>query len=74
MVALAPRIVVPGHGAVGGVDIVQGVASYIRAVAAAVKAGGTTETIAAHMQTRHPDWDAPEWIGFAVRYFQDRPL
>lgn len=74
MEALAPKIVVPGHGAVGGVGIVQGVSAYIRAVAAAVKAGGTAETITVEMQARHPDWDAPEWIGFAVRYFQDRPL
>lgn len=74
MVALAPKTVVPGHGAVGGSDIVAGVAAYIRAVAAAVKAGASAEAITADMQARHPDWDAPEWIGFAVRYFQDRPL
>lgn len=74
MAAMAPKIVVPGHGAVGGVDIVQGVADYIRAVAAAVTSGSSAEAITAEMQALHPDWDAPEWIGFAARYFQDRPL
>lgn len=74
MASLTPETVVPGHGAVGGVEIVRDVARYIRDVASAVKAGGTAETITADMRTRHPDWDAPEWIGFAVRYFQDRPL
>jgi len=74
MVAMTPAIVVPGHGAVGGVEIVKGVADYIRTVAAAVREGGDAGAITAQMQARHPDWDAPEWIGFAVRYFQDRPL
>lgn len=74
MVAMEPEVVVPGHGAVGGAKIVQEVAAYIRTVAAEVRAGGTAESVAARMQALHPDWDAPEWIGFAVRYFQDRPL
>lgn len=74
MAAMAPKVVVPGHGAVGSVGIVQEVAAYIRAVAAEVQAGGTVETVTAGMRALHPDWDAPEWIGFAVRYFQDRPL
>jgi glyoxylase-like metal-dependent hydrolase (beta-lactamase superfamily II) len=74
MAALAPKIVVPGHGAVGDVAIVNEVAAYIRAVAAEVQAGGTADSVTARMQALHPDWDAPEWIGFAVRYFQDRPL
>lgn len=74
MVGIAPDIVVPGHGSVGGVGIVRGVAEYIRAVAAAVQAGGDADTVTTQMQALHPDWDAPEWIGFAVRYFQDRPL
>lgn len=74
MVAMEPEVVVPGHGAVGGAKIVQEVAAYIRAVAAEVRAGGTAESVTVRMQALHPDWDAPEWIGFAVRYFQDRPL
>ena len=74
MAAMAPAIVVPGHGGAGGVNIVRGVAEYIRSVAAEVRAGRSAEAITAHMQALHPDWDAPEWIGFAIRYFQDRPL
>jgi glyoxylase-like metal-dependent hydrolase (beta-lactamase superfamily II) len=74
MVALAPEVVVPGHGAVGGVSIVKEVAAYIRAVATAVNAGESPDEISERMLALHPDWDAPEWIGFAVRYFQDKPL
>jgi len=74
MVAMKPGLVVPGHGETGGIGIVQGVADYIRAVAAAVRRGASAAAITTHMQAAHPDWEAPEWIGFAVRYFQDRPL
>ena len=74
MAAMAPATVVPGHGSPGGVEIVRDVADYIRAVAVAVRAGRGAEAVTAAMQAAHPDWEAPEWIGFAVRYFEDRPL
>jgi glyoxylase-like metal-dependent hydrolase (beta-lactamase superfamily II) len=82
MVAMAPSLVVPGHGAPGDAAILRGVAAYLREVAARVRAGqaagepveALAEAVTAAMRAAHPDWDAPEWIGFAVRYFADRPL
>jgi glyoxylase-like metal-dependent hydrolase (beta-lactamase superfamily II) len=80
MAALQPAQVVPGHGSVGGVEIVRAVADYIRSVAAEVgaeatlKGDGLADAITAKMRLAHPDWSAPEWIGFAVRYFVERPL
>jgi hypothetical protein len=32
------------------------------------------DSVTASQQASHPDWDAPEWIGFATRYFAERPL
>jgi glyoxylase-like metal-dependent hydrolase (beta-lactamase superfamily II) len=72
-----PSIVVPGHGSVGGVEILAAVREYIddlgRRVAARLKAGDVVEailpTLGPEIRAEHPDWDAPEWIDFAIRYF-----
>ena len=72
-----PAVVVPGHGDIGGPEILSDVRDYIvtirEKVGAAVAAGQTAdETIAAirpDMLVRHPDWHFPEWIDFAIRYF-----
>lgn len=75
--ALKPRIVVPGHGDVGGSEILVGVRDYIIAVRAKV-ADALAERksedvivaeVRADMLAAHPDWHFPEWIDFAVRYF-----
>jgi glyoxylase-like metal-dependent hydrolase (beta-lactamase superfamily II) len=75
--ALKPAQVVPGHGSVGGAEILAAVRGYIvdlgARVAARRKAGEDAETIVAQLgptiRAEHSDWDAPEWIGFAIRYF-----
>lgn len=77
--ALGPKVVVPGHGEIGGVEIVEEVRRYIEAVAAQVSAakasGKDAEVIAVELEPRiradHPDWHFPEWIGFAIRYHLD---
>ncbi len=79
MEAMTPRTVVPGHGEVGGAEILQAVGSYLDSIAARVGAlqgdglsvEAMVEKITAEMTAAHPDWDAPEWIGFAVRYHAD---
>lgn len=78
-IALEPKIVVPGHGEVGGVGIIEDVRDYIADVAAKVAsakaAGKDAETIIAELEEQiradHPDWHFPEWIGFALRYHID---
>ncbi len=75
--ALKPSRVVPGHGSVGGAEILAAVRGYVIDLGARValrrKAGEDAETIVAALgpaiRAEHPDWDAPEWIGFAIRYF-----
>lgn len=75
--ALRPEIVVPGHGEIGGADIVAGVRDYIAGlgerVRAARSAGQTPERIIAglgpEIRGEHPDWHFPEWIDFAIRYY-----
>jgi glyoxylase-like metal-dependent hydrolase (beta-lactamase superfamily II) len=75
--ALKPRIVVPGHGDIGGAEIVRGVRDYIadlgQRVLAARKAGKAADEIVAELapkiRAEHPDWHFPEWIDFAIRYY-----
>jgi glyoxylase-like metal-dependent hydrolase (beta-lactamase superfamily II) len=74
---LEPDIVVPGHGSVGGVEVLDAVRRYITdlggRVAARRRSGEDGDAIVAALapkiRAEHPDWDAPEWIDFAIRYF-----
>jgi len=74
---MRPEIVVPGHGAVGGVEILDTVRHYISDLGARVashRAAGEdaeriVQSLAPRIRAEHPDWDAPEWIDFAIRYF-----
>lgn len=75
--ALRPKIVVPGHGGFGGVEILAAVRDYIvalgRRVMLARAAGKDADTIVAELSPKiraeHPDWSSPEWIDFAIRYY-----
>jgi glyoxylase-like metal-dependent hydrolase (beta-lactamase superfamily II) len=75
--ATRPTIVVPGHGSVGGAEILAAVRNYLEdlgpRVAARRKAGEGADAIVAslgpQLRAEHPDWEAPEWIDFAIRYF-----
>ncbi|MCC5970140.1 MAG: MBL fold metallo-hydrolase [Pararhodobacter sp.] len=77
--ALGPKVVVPGHGEIGGIEIVDEVRHYIEAVGAQVSAARTSgkddEAIVAELDPKiradHPEWHFPEWIGFAIRYHID---
>lgn len=74
--ALKPDIVVPGHGDIGGIEIVRDVRDYILDVGALVEAavaGGKDEPamlaeLVPAIRAAHPDWHFPEWIDFAIRY------
>lgn len=77
-VALAPAIVVPGHGDVNGAEILSDVRDYIIDLDERVRtaAGASAEeligAIAPLVRAAHPDWHAPEWIDFAIRHFSDQ--
>ncbi len=77
MIAWNPAIVVPGHGDIGGVEILKAVRDYMvdlgQRVIAESKAGAGADAIVASLgpkiRAEHPDWSAPEWIDFAIRYY-----
>lgn len=74
---LGPAIVVPGHGGVGGVEVVRSAHEYItqlrdeahRLRAEGVPVDAAAEQLDASFRGLHPDWVQPEWIGFGVRHF-----
>jgi len=74
-----PAIVIPGHGDIGGPEILKAVRTYMIDLSGRVaerrKAGKDAESIVAELapviRAEHPDWDAPEWIDFAIRYYSD---
>jgi glyoxylase-like metal-dependent hydrolase (beta-lactamase superfamily II) len=75
--ALGPRIVVPGHGALGDASSIRTAREYItqlrdqtRALASdGVGVDEAAARIDASMRELHPDWVQPEWIEFGVRHF-----
>jgi glyoxylase-like metal-dependent hydrolase (beta-lactamase superfamily II) len=77
LIAWNPAIVVPGHGDLGGAEILKAVRDYMvdlgRRVAAERKTGKDADAIVASLgpkiRAEHPDWAAPEWIDFAIRYY-----
>ena len=77
LIAWKPAIVVPGHGDLGGVEILAAVRYYMidlgGRVAAERRSGRHADAIVADLapavRAEHPDWSAPEWIDFAIRYF-----
>jgi glyoxylase-like metal-dependent hydrolase (beta-lactamase superfamily II) len=72
-----PAVVVPGHGDIGGAEILTAVRDYIvdlsERVAAERKAGKAADAIAASLgpkvRAEYPGWSSPEWIDFAIRYY-----
>jgi len=77
LVSWNPAIVVPGHGDIGGVEILTAVRDYMvdlgKRVAAERNAGKDADAIVASLgpkiRSEYPDWSAPEWIDFAIRYY-----
>jgi glyoxylase-like metal-dependent hydrolase (beta-lactamase superfamily II) len=77
LIAWNPAIVVPGHGDIGGAEILKAVRDYMvdlgQRVAAERGAGKDADAIVASLapkvRAEHPEWSAPEWIDFAIRYY-----
>jgi glyoxylase-like metal-dependent hydrolase (beta-lactamase superfamily II) len=74
---LDPAVVVPGHGAVGDLGLVEELRTYLLGVRERVEAlhaeGRPLEAIEAavdeEMRSRYVDWDNEIWIGSAVKSF-----
>jgi glyoxylase-like metal-dependent hydrolase (beta-lactamase superfamily II) len=74
---LEPAVVVPGHGDVGGVEVITAAREYIELLRdeteKLVRAGRSEDEVAAELDRSfrelHPDWAQPEWIDFGARCF-----
>jgi glyoxylase-like metal-dependent hydrolase (beta-lactamase superfamily II) len=70
LAAESPRVVVPGHGDVGGAHLLTDVRDYLRLLRdetwarrdSAMSEETITEEISALMIDRHPEWVGREWI------------
>jgi glyoxylase-like metal-dependent hydrolase (beta-lactamase superfamily II) len=77
LISWKPAIVVPGHGDIGGAEILAAVRDYMvdlgKRVAAERKSGRDADAIVASLapkvRTEYADWTSPEWIDFAIRYY-----
>jgi glyoxylase-like metal-dependent hydrolase (beta-lactamase superfamily II) len=77
LVSWNPAIVVPGHGDIGGVEVIVAVRDYMLDLSKRVAAERTTgknadaivASLAPKIRADHPDWSAPEWIDFAIKYY-----
>lgn len=75
--ALHPTIVVPGHGEVAGPELITAAREYLelvrdrtrQAVAGGLDADAAVAELEGGVRSAYPSWDAPEWIGFAIRSF-----
>lgn len=74
LVAQKPRLLVPGHGNLGGAEIANQVRdyfTYLRRVVAAVKPGQTAAAfgqLEAVVRGQRPTWERSEFIAPALRY------
>ena len=77
MSGLGPKIVVGGHGAVGGTELIDAFRTYLEAVrerTAELEAEGAepdaiVATIEGEMFARYEDWGNQEWVRTAVESF-----
>lgn len=77
---IGAEIVVPGHGEVGGPELIGAFRDYLidvrDAVAGRVARGEDVEQVAAELapevRERYADWENPEWIDFAIRNFHGK--
>ncbi|MFD5828951.1 MBL fold metallo-hydrolase [Lentzea sp. NPDC060358] len=68
LIASSPRVVVPGHGSVGGIGVLEGVRDYLRELRDETwrrRDSAVADIVAevrAVLVARHPEWVGQEWI------------
>ena len=71
ILALRPRLIVPGHGGLAGTEVVDGVVGYFRRVRELARSdGGSEEALSARIRALYPTWENPEFIPLAVQWFR----
>src|SRR5919204_301388 len=75
--AMPVDVVVPGHGEPGGLELASAARAYMEDVQSRVRAEGSTGSIddvkaklEPQIRESYPDWEAQEWIGFAIECFR----
>ena len=79
LIAQSPRLLVPGHGNLGGAEIAQQVRDYftdLRRLVASSKqnrpaAGAATQPLELLVRAQRPTWERNEFIAPALRYLAD---
>lgn len=74
LAATRPEIVVPGHGGVGGAQLLDDFRAYLELLRdetwrrrySAMSEATIIEEVTALMIKRHPDWTGREWIQLSV--------
>jgi glyoxylase-like metal-dependent hydrolase (beta-lactamase superfamily II) len=67
---LRPRLIVPGHGNLAGVELVADVRRYFREVRTLVRTSGqSAATLVQRIRARFPTWEGSHYIEPAIRYF-----
>lgn len=67
---LEPRLIVPGHGNLGGSEIATDVLGYFKDVRALVQtAGGLSDGLEDRIRAQYPTWENSQFIARAVQYF-----
>ena len=75
--SLDPTLVVPGHGEVSDAGVIGAARDYHLLIRdetfaradAGLDPDAAVAAIEPGIRERYPDWDQPEWIGFAIRCF-----
>jgi glyoxylase-like metal-dependent hydrolase (beta-lactamase superfamily II) len=74
---LGPAVVVPGHGDVGGAEVIATARAFherlrtetFRLADAGASADEAVAELEQPLREEHPDWDQPEWVAFGIRCF-----
>lgn len=70
---LQPRVIVPGHGNLGGPELATAVADYFREVRGLVERGRLAGSgLEEHVRAAHPTWEQSQYVSPAIRYLQLR--
>lgn len=72
IIAVQPRMIVPGHGNLAGVEIATDVLGYFRYVRGLIAANPNDAGSEARIRARYPHWENAEFIKPMLRYFASR--
>lgn len=67
-VQLAPRLIVPGHGNLGGPEIATQVRTYFETVRTAAGSGPSASGLSDQIRAKYPFWEHSDWIAPFLAY------